>query len=104
MLPLPHLRVRQVTTTAMVWDGQTIVLGGLMSESVTKFRDKVPVLGDLPWVGRLFRSESDVSQKKNLVIFVTPTLIDPAGNRLHSEEEMPFAQSSVPAQTKPETK
>jgi general secretion pathway protein D len=98
VLPLPHFRVRQVTTTAIVWDGQTIVLGGLISESVTKFRDKVPVLGDLPWLGRFFRSESDVSQRKNLVVFVTPTLIDPAGNRLHSDEEMPFAQTSLPAQ------
>jgi general secretion pathway protein D len=101
VLPLPHFRVRQVTTTAIVWDGQTIVLGGLIAQSVMKYRDKVPVLGDLPWLGRLFRSESDVSQRKNLVIFVTPTLIDPAGNRLHTEEEMPFAQSGVPVQTPP---
>ena len=48
VLPLPHFRVRQVTTSAIVWDGQTVVLGGLISDSVTKVRDKVPVLGDLP--------------------------------------------------------
>ncbi len=99
-LPLPVFRVRQVTTTAIVWDGQTIVLGGLLSEYVTKYRDKVPVLGDLPWLGRFFRSESDQSKKKNLMIFVTPTIIDPAGNRLHSDEEMPFAQTVLP-QSKP---
>lgn len=97
-LPLPHFRVRQVTTSAIVWDGQTIVLGGLVSESVGRLKDKVPVLGDLPVVGRLFRSESNISQKKNLVIFVTPTIIDPAGNRVHTEDEMPFAQKAVPAQ------
>jgi len=97
-LPLPHFRVRQVTTTAVVWDGQTIVLGGLLSDNVTKIKDKVPILGDLPFLGKLFRSESSETKKKNLVIFVTPTIIDPAGNRLHTEEEMPFAQGAIPAQ------
>ena len=97
-LPLPHFRIRQVTTSAIVWDGQTVVLGGLIAENVTKLKDKVPVLGDLPVVGRLFRSESSASQKKNLMIFVTPTIIDPAGNRYHSEDEMPFAQTAIPVQ------
>lgn len=97
-IPLPKFRLRQVATTAMVWDGQTVVLGGLIAENVQKTKDKVPVLGDLPFFGRFFRSESNTSSKKNLVIFVTPTLIDPAGNRLHSEEEMPFAQTSIPVQ------
>ncbi len=96
--PLPKFRLRQVATTAMVWDGQTVVLGGLISEKVQKQKDKVPILGDLPLLGRFFRSESSSSSKKNLVIFVTPRLIDPAGNPLHSEEEMPFAQHSVPSQ------
>jgi len=97
-VPLPKFRLRQVATTAMVWDGQTVVLGGLIAENVTKQKDKVPVLGDLPFLGRFFRSESNVSSKKNLVIFVTPTLIDPAGNRLHSDDEMPFAQQTIPTQ------
>jgi general secretion pathway protein D len=97
-LPLPHFRVRQVVTSAIVWDGQTVVLGGLIAENVTKVSDKVPVLGDLPVVGRLFRSESSSTSKKNLMIFVTPTIIDPAGNRAHSEDEMPFAQTSIPPQ------
>jgi general secretion pathway protein D len=61
-------------------------------------KDKVPILGDLPVVGRLFRSESSVSAKKNLVIFVTPTIIDPAGNRVHTDDELPFAQSGLPSQ------
>jgi general secretion pathway protein D len=97
-LPLPHFRIRQVTTSVVVWDGQTVVLGGLMAENVTKQKDKVPVLGDIPLVGRLFRSESSSTQKKHLIIFVTPTIIDPAGNRFHSEDEMPFAQYRIPEQ------
>ena len=98
--PLPKFRLRQVATTAMVWDGQTVVLGGLIAENVTKMKDKVPVLGDLPFLGRFFRSEANMTSKKNLVIFVTPRLIDPAGNPLHSEEEMPFGTHGAAAQTK----
>jgi general secretion pathway protein D len=101
VLPLPRLRVRQVVTTCNVWDGQTVVLGGLISEDIRKIKDKVPVLGDLPFVGRLFRSESNESSKRNLLVFVTPTIIDPAGNRLHTDEEMPFARTSIPVQSAP---
>jgi general secretion pathway protein D len=97
-LPLPHFRVRQITTSAIIWDGQTIVLGGLITEDVIKFKDQIPILGDLPLVGRLFRNESSQTKKKNLVVFVTPQIIDPAGNRFHSEDEMPFAQSTFPVQ------
>ncbi len=97
-LPLPRFRVRQVTTSAIVWDGQTVVLGGLIAENVTKEKDQIPVLGDLPLIGRFFRDESSQTQKKNLMIFVTPTIIDPAGNRFHSDDEMPFAQTAIPVQ------
>lgn len=97
-LPLPRTRVRQVTTSCIVWDGQTVVLGGLITDNVSRVKDKVPVLGDLPFVGRLFRSESNQTQKKNLVIFVTPRIIDPAGNPAHSEDELPFAQNAIPSQ------
>jgi type II secretory pathway component GspD/PulD (secretin)/tetratricopeptide (TPR) repeat protein len=98
VLPLPRLRARQLVTTATVWDGQTVMLGGLLAEDVTKIKDKVPVLGDLPWVGRLFRTESRNSAKKNLVIFVTPTIIDPAGNRVHNDADLPFAKVGIPPQ------
>lgn len=74
------------------------MLGGLLSENVSKLKDKVPVIGDMPFIGRFFRSESNITEKKNLVIFVTPTIIDPAGNRLHTDEELPFAQKTIPQQ------
>jgi general secretion pathway protein D len=97
-LPLPRMRVRQVATTAVVWDGQTVVLGGLLSEDVRKKKDKVPVLGDIPLLGRLFRSETSSSLKKNLVIFVTPTIIDPAGNRVHTPDNLPYDPNTIPPQ------
>lgn len=95
-LPLPIFRVRQLTTSCIVWDGQTVVLGGLISDTVTKQKDKVPFLADIPLVGKLFTSESSQTKKKNLVIFVTPRIIDPAGNPAHADNEMPFAQNAVP--------
>ena len=55
-----------------------------------KIKDKVPVLGDIPLLGRFFRSESMSTSKRNLIIFVTPTIIDPAGNRVHPDESLPY--------------
>jgi general secretion pathway protein D len=95
---LPDFIVRQVVTTVNIWDNQTIVLGGLISSSVQSTKDKIPMLGDLPLVGRLFQSQTKTSVKKNLMIFVTATIVDPAGNRVHSDDELPFAQSTIPPQ------
>jgi general secretion pathway protein D len=101
VLPLPHFRLRQVTTSVSVYDAQTVVLGGLISDNVTKIKNQVPILGDLPIVGRLFQNEASSKSKKNLMIFVTPTVINPDGTRFHSDEEMPFAQNSVPPKSQP---
>jgi general secretion pathway protein D len=95
---LPKFTVRQVVTTVNIWDNQTIVLGGLISSSVQSTSEKIPMLGDLPMVGRLFQSQTKTSSKKNLMIFVTATIVDPAGNRMHSDDELPFAQSTIPPQ------
>jgi type II secretory pathway component GspD/PulD (secretin)/tetratricopeptide (TPR) repeat protein len=83
----PVFSTRKVTTNVSVWDGQTVVLGGLMREDVQKTEDKVPIIGDVPLVGRLFRTNVDQHVKRNLVIFVTARLITPAGLPLHPEEE-----------------
>jgi general secretion pathway protein D len=95
-LPLPIFRSRQIVTSAIVWDGQTIVVGGLISEDVSRTRDKVPVLGDLPLFGRLFRSESMSTSKKNLVVFITPRIIDPAGNPVHRLDHLPYDPNVSP--------
>lgn len=78
----PVFSVRKVTTGVSIWDGQTVALGGLIREDVQDVQDKVPLLGDLPFVGRLFKSESEQHYKRNLMIFVTAHLIDPAGQRI----------------------
>jgi general secretion pathway protein D len=96
---LPIFTVRQLVTTVNVWDGQTVVLGGLITSSVKDTKNKMPVMGDLPLVGRLFQSESKSTDRNNLMIFVTATIVDPAGQRVHSDDELPFALNSFPAQT-----
>ena len=95
---LPNFTVRQVVTTVNVWDGQTVVIGGLISSTIQNSKQQIPIIGDLPMVGTLFQSSSKVAQKKNLMIFVTATIVDPAGNRVHSDDDLPFAQNAVPPQ------
>ena len=78
----PVFSSREVTTEVTVYDGQTVVLGGLMREDVQKTEDKVPILGDVPLAGRLFRTTADQHIKRNLIMFVTAGLMDPAGQPL----------------------
>ena len=78
---------RKVTTSVSVWDGQTVVLGGLIREDVQKVEDRTPIIGDLPLFGRLFRSNVDQHIKRNLIIFVTAHLVTPGGQLVNSIEE-----------------
>ncbi len=84
--PLARVRLHLMHATGRVADGQTLVLSGLTSESTLKFKDKVPVLGDIPLLGRLFRHEGQSSQTKTLSVFVRVVLVDPAGNPIHAVE------------------
>jgi general secretion pathway protein D len=95
---LPRFTVRQLVTTVNVWDNQTVVLGGLITSTVSNIKNSVPVLGDIPGLGRLFQSQTKTTAKDNLMIFVTTTIVDPAGSRVHSDDELPFALSGVPVQ------
>ena len=85
----PVFSVRKVTTGVSIWDGQTVALGGLIREDVQDVQDKLPILGDLPFVGRLFKNESEQHYKRNLMIFVTAHLIDPAGQRIKPTNGQP---------------
>ncbi len=78
-MPQPFFHTRSITTQISIYDGATVVMGGLIEESVEKFNDKVPVLGDIPLLGLLFRSKGEHSIKRNLLIFVTANVVDPAG-------------------------
>jgi general secretion pathway protein D len=83
----PIFSTRKVTTSVSVWDGQTVVLGGLMREDVQKTEDRTPIIGDIPLVGRLFRTNTEQHIKRNLVIFVTARLVNPGGQPVNSTDE-----------------
>jgi len=76
----PIFSVRDISTKVTIWDGATLIMGGLTREEVKKVNDKVPVVGDIPVLGRLFKSKGESAQKRNLLIFVTANLLSPGGS------------------------
>ena len=78
---LPYFRVREIKTQVDVADGSTVGLGGLIYDRLETYKDKVPVLGSIPLIGRLFRSEGERSIKRNLMIFVSANQIATDGQR-----------------------
>lgn len=71
---------RSVKSTILANDGQIIVLGGLIKDNIKVQVSKVPLLGDIPWVGKLFSSSKEVNEKTNLMVFLRPTLLRSSGN------------------------
>jgi len=80
----PIFTTREVSTDVTVFDGATVVIGGLTREEVKTVNDKVPVLGDIPLLGNAFRSNSKSTVKRNLTVFVTANLVSPGGATLRS--------------------
>ena len=80
----PIFSTREVTTDVTVFDGATVVIGGLTREEVKTVEDKVPVLGSLPLIGAAFRSSGKTISKKSLMVFVTANLVSPGGATLRS--------------------
>lgn len=96
--------VKETSPSIAVWDGQTVVIGGFHGESVTSTEDKIPYIGDLPVLGRAFRSRTKQAKKRALTIFVSVRLRDPGGNPVNMpvEEEVPSLMTRrdpIPATT-----
>ncbi len=85
----PVFRTNKVTTSVSVWDGNTVVLGGVMLETKQKIQDKVPVIGSLPIVGRAFQSQVSNVERKNVIFMVTVRVIDPSGSRVNQPVATP---------------
>jgi general secretion pathway protein D len=81
----PIFKTRKVETTVSIEDGSTIAMGGLIKEKLERFKDSVPILGKIPLIGRLFRSEGERSVKRNLLIFVTANQVDATGYKQAAE-------------------
>lgn len=81
---IPTVSTRTATTTVLIKSGNTLVIGGLMKQTTIDSYTKVPVMGDIPGLGALFRSKKLDKTKKDLLIFLTPTIVNP---EMHVDEE-----------------
>ena len=72
---VPAIDTREVTTQVLVNDGQTVVLGGILTTQASNVVNKVPLLGDIPILGTLFKNTNRTNNKDELLIFVTPKII-----------------------------
>ena len=95
----PWFHVRSIDSKVSITPGSTVVMGGLITEQRKAMDDKVPFLGDLPFIGRLFRSHAEQTIKRNLLIFVTGRLITPSGRELRVGQERIDASSVTAAPT-----
>jgi general secretion pathway protein D len=91
-IEMPVFSARRVNTALTIYDGYTVAVGGLMREDVQIVNDKVPILGDIPIIGRLFQTNGENRIKSNLIIFITAQIIDATGRPLRGAD----AGQSVP--------
>jgi general secretion pathway protein D len=94
----PFFHTRSVSTSISIYNGATVVMGGMITENRKNVDDKVPFLGDIPILGRLFRSKSERSEKRNLLIFVTAKLVTPDGRPVERQGDTlagKFAEAGV---------
>jgi general secretion pathway protein D len=82
----PVFDTRRINTKVQIRDGSTVVLGGLIREDVQKIDQKVPILGDIPLLGRLFQSKAMESKKRNLIVFITANIYRNNGELLNPPE------------------
>lgn len=73
---VPPIKKNEVNAKVLVRDGETIVLGGVFSKNQSKVVDKVPFLGDVPYLGRLFRRDVVAQRKSELLVFLTPRIMN----------------------------
>jgi len=85
-IEMPVFSTRSVSSSLTIYDGNTVALGGLITEDVQQYEDSVPLLGDIPVLGRLFKSKGETTVKKNLMILVTAEIIDASGFPLRLSE------------------
>jgi type IV pilus assembly protein PilQ len=77
---VPSIDTREIQTQVLVNDGQTVVLGGILETTKTKSADKVPLLGDIPLLGYLFKTTTNINNKTELLIFITPKILREGSN------------------------
>jgi len=91
----PLFKVRSISTSVSIYNGATVVMGGMITENRVSSDDKIPFLGNLPYIGQLFRSKAEHTDKRNLLIFVTARLVDPAGRTVKTSTEPILSPKAV---------
>lgn len=80
----PVFSTRRLTAPVRIATGSTLVIGALKKSTSITYEDKIPILGDIPWVGRLFRSQGSKEQRKAIIIMVKAEIVDPGGKQLYT--------------------
>ena len=93
---IPQISTRDTQTTVSLHDDQTLVIGGLIQQNDTRTDTKIPLLGDLPLIGRAFQSHQVSSSRNELVITVTPHIVDPATGFASAGRGLPDVSHPVP--------
>ena len=86
ILRMPIIEARTITTQMTIYDGETVVMGGVSRDNKGYINDQIPALGEVPLIGRLFQSQVEDSQKRNLLIFTTVRLVLPDGAPYRARE------------------
>ena len=97
----PTISQRKITSRINIQSGQTVVLGGLIQDSETRARDKVPVLGDVPVLGNLFRNNNNSVQRTELIVFLTPRIMRNAEDARDLSEELRARMRAVRPLSRP---
>ena len=85
---MPVYAERSLSAKVRVYDGETIVIGGMVDSSTENYSDKWPILGDIPLLGRLFRQQNDRAIKGNMLVFITTRLVNDDGVPLRNERTL----------------
>ncbi|HEV2393526.1 MAG TPA: type II secretion system protein GspD [Verrucomicrobiae bacterium] len=94
-IKLPQYRTEEISTRVVVKSGETVVMGGVLERERSTYVESVPVLGDLPLLGPLFRRRTEIDTPRYLLIFVTATIVKDNGEFLVYDDKAPAATNSV---------
>jgi len=96
---IPQISTRDTQTTVALREDETLIIGGLIQENATRTDTKIPVLGDLPLIGKVFRDGQVNTTRNELIITVTPHIIDPSRLRVSPSNAAPQALPTLPPMT-----
>ena len=82
---MPIINTPEIKTLLHIRDGETVIAGGIVSDETSSINDKIPILGDIPFIGRFFQSKGTSATKRNLLVFVTCRLVKPDGTPLNPD-------------------